>query len=168
MSSMDAIVYPGSFDPITLGHLDIVSRARRIFPKVIVVVAVNGNKSGLLPFEERVGLIREAVAERGWDNVTVDSHDGLIVDYLKAHETRLLLRGLRANGDFEHEFSISLINHHLWSEVETVYLPTREDVMGVSSSLVRELAQLGGPLEQFIPAAAARALRVRFQGVVHA
>lgn len=164
---MDTIVYPGSFDPVTLGHLDIVARARRLFPKVVVVVAFNASKVGFLPFERRVELIRASVAELGWDNVEVDSHDGLIVEYLKAHGTRLMLRGLRANGDFEHEFSIALMNRRLWPEAETVYLPTREAVMGVSSSLVREVARLGGPLDQFVPPPVERALREHFKEFHH-
>ncbi|MEN9352971.1 MAG: pantetheine-phosphate adenylyltransferase [Fibrobacterota bacterium] len=167
MSPTEAVVYPGSFDPVTEGHMDIIARARGIFPRVIVLVAFNASKTAFLTPEKRVELIRESVAERGWDNVDVDSHDGLVVDYLKPRGVRVLLRGLRAGGDFEHEFSISLMNRRLWSEVETVYLPTREDVMGISSSLVREVARLDGDLDQFVPAPVAKALRVHFERTNH-
>lgn len=167
MSVVETVVYPGSFDPVTEGHMDIVARARRIFPKVVVLVAYNASKTGFFTFEQRVALIRESVEERGWDNVSVESHPGLVVDYLKACGHRLLLRGLRAGGDFEHEFSISLMNRRLWPEADTVYLPTREDVMGISSSLVREVARLGGELDEFVPAPVARALRSHFERTTH-
>ena len=167
MSPVETVVYPGSFDPVTEGHMDIVARARRIFPKVLVLVAFNASKTPFLTHGQRVDLIRASVAERGWDNVEVDSHDGLVVEYLERHGHRLLLRGLRAGGDFEHEFSISLMNRRLWAEVETVYLPTREDVMGISSSLVREVARLDGDLDQFVPAPVAKALREHFSKARH-
>jgi len=161
---MDTIVYPGSFDPVTRGHMDIIHRARRLFPKVVVLVAFNASKTAFLTAAQRVELLSACVAEEGWDNVEIDSHDGLVVEYLKARGSRVLLRGLRAGGDFEHEFSISLMNRRLWHDVETVYLPTREDVMGISSSLVREVARLGGDLEQFVPKPVEIALRAHFRG----
>lgn len=167
MSAVETVVYPGSFDPVTNGHMDIIDRARGIFPRVLVLVAFNASKTPFLTHGRRVELIRASVAEQGWTNVEVDSHDGLVVDYLKAQGHRLLLRGLRAGGDFEHEFSISLMNRRLWPQAETVYLPTREDVMGVSSSLVREVARLEGNLDQFVPAPVAHALREHFKGNAH-
>ncbi len=167
MSAVETVVYPGSFDPVTNGHMDIIERARRIFPRVLVLVAFNASKTPFLTHDRRVELIRTSVSELGWTNVEVDAHAGLVVEYLKARGHRLLLRGLRAGGDFEHEFSISLMNRRLWPEVDTVYLPSREDVMGVSSSLVREVARLQGDLDQFVPAPVADALRDHFKGTVH-
>ena len=153
------VVYAGSFDPPTNGHLDLVHRAASIFEHVVVAVLHNTEKQCLLSSEERAGLLSECT--RSIPNVEVDSFRGLLVDYVRQRKARLILRGIRALSDFEYEFQIALMNRRLAPEIETVFLMPREEYTYLSSRIVREVARFGGPLEEFVPAPVAEALRKR-------
>jgi len=157
---MDAAIYPGSFDPITYGHLNIIERALSIFDRVVVLVAVNPQKSYLFSPEEKVEMIREATA--GWPRVEVDGSEGLLVEYARRRQIHTAVRGLRAVTDFEGEFAMALTNRTLWPEMDTVFLMTRSDYMYLSSSVVRQVAQLGGEISSFVPPPVERRLRARF------
>ena len=153
---MRIAVYPGSFDPFTLGHLDILERATGIFDKVIVAVLQNPNKSPLFSVEERIEMIRESVAADR--NVEVDSFDGLTVDYAKKVGAGSLLRGLRATSDFESEFQMALFNRKLAPEVTTVFLMTSFANVFLSSSLIKEVARHGGNVDFAVPESVAKRL----------
>lgn len=142
-------VYPGSFDPITNGHLNIVRRAVRLFDRVVVAVAVNSEKQGLFTLEERMELIRGAVAQM--PQVEVDSFEGLLVDYMRRRGARIVVRGLRAVSDFEYEFQMAHMNRKLYPEMETVFLVTGAEEFFISSHLVKEVARLGGCVEGLVP-----------------
>ena len=146
---MEAAFYPGSFDPITYGHMNIIERALVIFEKVTVLLAVNPEKQTLFSAEENVEMIKEATCH--WDRVDVDSWDGLVVDYARAKKIRVAVRGLRAVTDFDNEFTMALTNRSLWPEFETVFLMTRSDYMFLSSTVVRQVAQMGGDVIPFVP-----------------
>ena len=143
-----AAMYPGTFDPITLGHEDLVRRAARIFDKVVVAVAANPGKEPMFTLEERVGLARQ-VLER-FDNVEISGYEGLTVDYARDNGLAVIIRGLRAISDFEYEFQLANMNRHLTDEVETVFLTPTETYTYISSSLVREIATLGGDISEFV------------------
>jgi len=151
------VVYAGSFDPPTNGHLDLVHRAASIFEHVVVAVLQNTEKQSLLTFEERAALLTECTREI--PNVEVDTFHGLLVDYVRQRGARHILRGIRALSDFEYEFQIALMNRRLAPEIETVFLMPREEYTYLSSRLVREVAKFGGPLEEFVPAPVVSALR---------
>ena len=157
---MEAAFYPGSFDPITYGHLNIIERALDVFDRVTVLVAVNPHKQSLFAPEENMEMIREAT--RAWPQVEVDRTAGLIVDYARAHQIRIAVRGLRAVTDFENEFAMALTNRRLWPEFDTVFLMTRSDFMYLSSTVVRQIAEMGGAVDQFVPPCVARKLREKF------
>lgn len=142
-------VCPGSFDPITYGHLDIIERASMLFDKVIVLVSTNSQKSPSFSVDERLDIIN-AVIDR-WDNVVVDCWDGLLADYLKERGAIAIVKGLRAVTDFEYEFSMALANKKLYGEAETVFLTTSQENMYMSSSLVKEIARFGGDISSFVP-----------------
>ena len=146
---MKIAICPGSFDPVTLGHLDIISRASRLFDKVLVAVLCNSSKNPSFTVEERMELLRQVTA--GYDNVEVDSFQGLLVDYAKEKGAVAVVKGLRAVSDFEYEFQMSMINKKLYSEVETVYLNTSQDYMYLSSSVVKQIASFGGDISNFVP-----------------
>lgn len=146
---MKTVVYPGSFDPCTNGHLDIISRAAKLADRVIVAVLVNSSKSPLFTAEERVELLRSAVVEFG--NVEVHSFSGLLVDFMKEVGSTVIVKGIRAVSDFEYEFQMALTNHALYSEIETLFIPSRKDYMFLSSSIVKEIARYGGRLEGLVP-----------------
>ena len=154
-------VYPGSFDPVTNGHLDLVRRATGIFQKVVVAVLRNIQKDCLFTVEERVQLLRESVS--GLPSVEVDSFDGLLVDYVRGRKARHILRGIRAVSDFEYEFQMALMNRRLAPDLETVFLMPREEYTYLSSRLVREVARLGGPVEGLVPPPVTKLLKERFQ-----
>jgi pantetheine-phosphate adenylyltransferase len=153
-------VYPGSFDPITNGHLDIIRRAEGIFRPLTVAVLRNTEKTGLFTVEERVELLRETLAE--FPEVEVDAFDGLLVDYARRRGVSHILRGVRALTDFEYEFQMALMNLRLAPEIETVFLMPREEYIFLSSRLVREVALLGGPVEGMVPAPVAERIRKKF------
>jgi pantetheine-phosphate adenylyltransferase len=154
-------VYPGSFDPVTNGHLDIVRRASAVFERLIVAVLANPRKTPLLPAAERVAAIREALDGAGLrgDRVVVESFDGLTVDFCRARDAGFIVRGLRAISDFEAEMQLAHNNRKLAPAVDTVFFMTSLEHGYVSSSLVKEIAQFGGDVGEMVPAAAERRLR---------
>ena len=157
---MKTAVYPGSFDPITFGHIDVLERAIEIFDRVIITVAKNSSKQPLFSTEERVTLIADAVRE--YPTVEVDTFDGLIVDYARSRQAAALLRGLRAVSDFEYEFQMALMNRKLASEIATVFLMPHEKFTYLNSSIVRELARHRTSVADFVPENVRRALEQRF------
>ena len=148
---MKIAVCPGSFDPITKGHLDIINRASKLFDRVIVVVMSNAAKSPLFTQVERMDLLQRAIAAAGIDNVVVDCYDGLLADYVKMHKATAIVKGLRAMSDFEYEFQMALTNRKIYPEAETVFLTTAAENMYLSSSLVKQVGQLGGDISDFVP-----------------
>lgn len=155
-------VYPGTFDPITNGHLDLADRGRRHFDRLSIAVLANEDKAPLFSVEERIELIREAVA--GWDNVEVDSFDGLLVDYARRRGAHVIVRGIRAITDLEYEMQMAVMNRHLAPELETVFLVPSEVYSYVSSRLVREVARLGGGVEGLVPKNVFEALQRHYRG----
>jgi pantetheine-phosphate adenylyltransferase len=157
---MSVAVYPGSFDPITNGHVDIIGRAANVFERVIVAVLANPRKTPLLPVEERIRVIREALAEVDVppDRLEVTSFDGLTVDFCHAHEATAIVRGLRAISDFETEMQLAHNNRVLAPDIDTVFFMTSIANGYVSSSLVKEIASFGGDVSAMLPAAASKAL----------
>lgn len=153
-------IYAGSFDPPTYGHLDLVERAAKLFPRVVVAVGVHPTKKPLLSAEERMALIREIVAPYG--NVEVDSFQGLLIDYGQRIGARVIVRGLRAATDFEYELQIAHANADLRPEIDTVFLPTRTNYGFISASLVREIASHGGDIARYAPPNVVEALKRRF------
>ncbi len=147
---MKVAICPGSFDPITNGHLQIISRAAAMFDRVIVVTMANHNKTPLFPAAERVELIRRATA--ALPNVEVDAYDGLLAQYARDKQAIAIVKGLRAMSDFEYEFQMALTNRKLNPGVETVFLTTSAEHMYLSSSLVKQVASLGGDIREFVPA----------------
>ena len=142
-------MYPGTFDPITLGHEDLVRRAAVLFDKVIVAIADNpGGKAPMFSTEERVAMAANALADL--DNVEVTGYAGLTVDFAREHDLRVIIRGLRAVSDFEYEFQLANMNRHLTDEVETAFLTPTEKYMFISSTLVKEVAELGGNVGEFV------------------
>lgn len=148
---MKIAICPGSFDPVTLGHLDIISRASGLFDKVIVAVLCNMDKNPSFTVEERMELLRQVTAQ--YDNVEIDSFQGLLVDYAKEKGAVAVVKGLRAVSDFEYEFQMSMINKKLYADVETVYLNTSQEYMYLSSSVVKQIASFGGDISNFVPEA---------------
>lgn len=141
-------IYPGTFDPITLGHTDIVSRAAPLFDRLIVAVAGSTSKKTVFSADERVALAAEILAQ--YENVVVKRFDGLMVDFARKEQAKVVLRGLRAVTDFEYEFQLAGMNRKLMPECDTVFLPTSEKYTYISSSLVREIASLGGDISDFV------------------
>jgi len=154
---MHTVVYPGTFDPITNGHADLVERAARLFDHVIVAIAVNPGKGTAFPIDRRVALAREVLGHLG--NVEVCSFGNLLADFVRQREAHIILRGLRAVSDFEHEFQLAGMNRHLAPQVETMFLTPAERYAYISSSLVREIAALGGDVTPFVHARVVAALR---------
>ncbi len=153
-------VYAGSFDPVTLGHLDLIERSSRIFDEVIVAVGRHPTKTALFTFDERVALLREVTASIG--NVRVDAFDGLLIHFCEQVGARVIVRGLRAATDFEYELQIAHANADMVPRVDTVFLPTRTNYGFVSASLVREIASHGGDVSHYAPPAVCVALREKF------
>ena len=156
---METVVYPGTFDPITNGHTDLVERASSLFDQVIVAVAVSSEKATAFPVETRVTLAREVLVHV--DNVEVCCFDNLLVDFVRQREAGVILRGLRAVSDFEYEFQLAGMNRHLAPEIETLFLTPAEQYAYISSSLVREIASLGVDVTPFVHRKVVAALRGR-------
>ncbi|MBE6047464.1 MAG: pantetheine-phosphate adenylyltransferase [Clostridium sp.] len=146
---MKIAVYPGSFDPITLGHLDVIKRGAKVFDKVIVGVLVNVNKSGLFDIEERVELIKRVTS--GIPNVEVVSFNGLLIDFVKQCNATVILKGLRALSDFEYEFQMALMNTKLDAEIETLFMMTSAQYSYISSSAIKQVAKFKGDLRGLVP-----------------
>jgi pantetheine-phosphate adenylyltransferase len=154
-------IYPGSFDPVTNGHLDVIDRARKLFDEVIVAVAHNDQKDPLFPLDERLRLIKGALGKIR--NVEVAPLNGLLVDFARARKATAVIRGLRAISDFEFEFQMALMNRKLDSTVETIFLMPKEEYTYLSSRIVKEIARLGGDVSDFVPAAVAKALGAKLR-----
>ena len=152
-------MYPGTFDPITLGHEDLVRRASRIFDEVVVAIAANPSKEPMFTLEERVDLATSSLADLG--NVTVSGYDGLTVDFARKNGLGVILRGLRAVSDFQYEFQLANMNRHLAEDVETAFLTPTETYNFISSSLVREICALGGDISEFVSPVVYEALTKR-------
>jgi pantetheine-phosphate adenylyltransferase len=154
-------VYPGTFDPITNGHSELIQRAARLFDKVIVAVAATTSKRAAFTLDERVEMARTVFA--GHDDITVCGFDSLLVDFVKASDAQVILRGLRAVSDFEYEFQLASMNRHLAPNIETMFLTPAEEFAYISSSLVREIAALGGDISGFVHPAVQAALQQRLR-----
>jgi len=144
-------VYPGSFDPVTNGHLDIIKRAARVFEKVYVAILTNSSKKPMFSVEERMDMIRRSVEAKGIENVEVASFDGLLVDFVAEKKATVIIKGLRAVSDFEYEFQMALMNHKLLRDVETLFMMTSNKYSYLSSSIVKEVARYGGNLNGLVP-----------------
>lgn len=153
-------VCPGSFDPVTLGHLDIMRRASELFDKVIVLVSINADKTPCFSTEERIEMIKETTGDI--PNISVERLDGLLADYVKQINACAIVKGLRAMTDFEYEFQMALINKKLCPEAETVFLVTKSENMYLSSSMVRQIASFGGDISGFVPRQTVQKIMQRF------
>ena len=158
---MRKVIYPGTFDPVTNGHIDIISKARELFDGVVVTVASNPSKTPLFTVEERVQMLEESLKE--FDNVTVDSFNGLIVDHARQVGAEGIIRGLRALSDFEYEFQMALMNRKLAGDITTVFLIPHEKYTYLNSSIVKSLASLGSDVSEFVSAPAKKALDAKYQ-----
>ena len=153
-------LFPASFDPVTNGHLDLVHRARRVFRELVVGVAHNVAKAGTFPVEERVEMLESAIGDL--PGVRVTAFEGLLVDYAQEIGARVVIRGLRANADFEYEFEMALMNRHLCPEIETLFLMTSQQFFYVSSSRLKELVQFGADISEWVPPLVAKRMREKF------
>ena len=153
-------IYPGSFDPVTLGHIDIIHRARQLFDSVIVAVAQNEAKHALFTADERIAMIEDAI--RRAPGITVKKLDGLLVDFARAEDALVVIRGLRAVSDFEFEFQMALMNRRLEPRLETIFLTPKEDYTFLSSRIVKEVGRLGGDVTPFVPDSVALRLKRKF------
>ena len=149
---MKIAICPGSFDPVTLGHLDIIRRASLLFDRVIVVVMSNAAKSPLFTQVERMDLLKRVIEQEGIENVIVDCYDGLLAEYAQLRNATAIVKGLRAMSDFEYEFQMALTNRKIYPEAETVFLTTAAENMYLSSSLVKQVGKFGGAISDFVPA----------------
>lgn len=146
---MKTVICPGSFDPVTKGHMDIIERASRLFDKVVVAVLNNSSKNPSFTIEERIGLLKETTTHL--ENIEIETFDGLLVDFAKIKGASAVVKGLRAVTDFEYEFQMSMINKKLCPEVETIFLNTSQEYMYLSSSVVKQIAAAGGDISLFVP-----------------
>lgn len=158
---MRTAIYPGSFDPLTNGHLDVVQRAAKLFDRVIVAVAKNEGKHPLFTQAERVALVKNAVKDL--PNVEADAFDGLLVEYVAAKKARAIVRGLRAVSDFEFEFQLALMNRKLDENIETIFMMPKDTYTFLSSRIVKEIARLGGDVSQFVPLNVQAALKKKLK-----
>ena len=159
---MTKAVYPGSFDPLTFGHLDVVERSVRLFDRVIMAILTNPAKEALFSVEERCDMIDKVVRKR-FPNVEVDVFHGLLVDYVKEKDAQVIVRGIRAVTDYEYEFQMALMNRRLAPAIETVFMMPAEQYSYLSSRLVKEIASLGGSVEGLVPPQVEKRLRKRFR-----
>jgi pantetheine-phosphate adenylyltransferase len=154
-------VIPGSFDPVTYGHLDIIERAQAIFDEVVVAVIENRTKDHLFDLVERAEMLRDAIGR--WPTVSVDTFSGLLVEYMKKEKAQIIVRGLRVMSDFEYELQLALINHELAPDVETFFLAASGRYSFLSSSVVKEIASYGGPVAEFVPPKVEARLKEKFR-----
>ncbi|HET9418269.1 MAG TPA: pantetheine-phosphate adenylyltransferase [Chthoniobacterales bacterium] len=157
---MGRAIYPGSFDPVTNGHLDVIERGRKLFDEVVVAVAYNEEKNALFSLEERLQLLEQSIGQI--NNVRIAQFDGLLVDFAVAQQANAVIRGLRAVSDFEFEFQMALMNRKLETAVETIFLMPKEEYTYLSSRIIKEIARLGGDVSSFVPPAVVKALRRKF------
>jgi pantetheine-phosphate adenylyltransferase len=157
---MRRAIYPGSFDPVTNGHLDVIERARKLFDEVVVAVAHNDEKQPLFSLEQRLDLLRETAGQI--ENVRIAEFSGLLVEFARAKNARAVIRGLRAVSDFEFEFQMALMNRNLNAAVETIFLMPKEEYTYLSSRIVKEIARLGGDVANFVPDCVVKALSGKF------
>jgi pantetheine-phosphate adenylyltransferase len=162
MTTGKTAVYPGTFDPVTYGHIDLIERASKIFGKVIVAVAHNKSKGILFSVEERVAMLKDAV--KGMKNVIIDDFDGLVIEYVKKQGSHVMIRGLRMLSDFEYEFQMALTNRKLAGDIETIFMMPHEDYSYVSSKLIKETASYGADLKNFVPEKVEKALKEKLRG----
>jgi len=158
---MRTAIYPGSFDPLTNGHLDVIERAIKLFDRVIVAVAKNDGKQPLFTLEERLELVRRSIQH--WPNVEADSFESLLVDYVERRSAQAIVRGLRAISDFEFEFQLALMNRKLNENVETIFMMPKDTYTFLSSRMIKEIARLGGDVSAFVPPHVQAALKVKLQ-----
>ena len=158
---MTLAVYPGSFDPVTLGHLDLIQRACRMFDRVIVAVSNNPGKKHVFSVNERIEMLENAA--RSVPEAEIDTFSGLLVDYLKTKKASIVIRGLRVVSDLDYEFQMAAMNRSLYPKVETVFLMPHEQYTYLASSMVREVARMGSPLDAFVPPFVAKKLRLKFK-----
>ena len=156
----NSVIYPGTFDPVTNGHVDLAERAARLFDRVVFAIAHSPKKTPFFTLEERISLSEEALAHLS--NVSVMGFSGLLIDFARDQNTECVLRGLRAVADFEYEFQLANMNRAMYKEFESVFLTPSEHLSYISSSLVREIAELGGDISQFVPVNVATALKNKF------
>lgn len=159
--NMTSAVFPGTFDPPTNGHLNLIKRASRLFDKLDVVVAYNPNKAHLFSPEERIELLKELTKE--YENVTVHLWNRLIVEYAEKNGANILIRGIRNSNDFAYEFDLSLMNHNLDSRIETLFIPTEPKYVIVRSSSIKELAQFGGDISSMVPKIVEKAIKEKYK-----
>lgn len=155
-------IYPGTFDPLTNGHTDLIERAARMFPRVVVAIAESPHKKPAFPLEQRIRLAKEVLSDRALNNVEVTGFDSLLAHFVQQRRSGVILRGLRAVSDFEYEFQLASMNRHLVRDAETVFLTPAEEYSFISSSLVKEIARLGGDVSEFVDTRVDQALRAHF------
>jgi len=156
-------IYPGTFDPITYGHIDLIKRAQEIFPEVIVAVAHNPHKKPLFSVKERIQMLKKAAG--GLKGVTIADFNGLVIDYAHKHKVKVLIRGLRMLSDFEYEFQMALTNRKLSPDIETIFLMPQESYSYLSSKLLKEAASLGADLSFFVPGFVEKALKEKLRNI---
>ena len=156
----NSVIYPGTFDPVTNGHVDLAERAARLFDRVVFAIAHSTKKTPFFTLDERISLSEEALSHLS--NVSVMGFSGLLIDFARDQNTECVLRGLRAVADFEYEFQLANMNRAMYKEFESVFLTPSEHLSYISSSLVREIAELGGDISQFVPVNVATALKNKF------
>jgi pantetheine-phosphate adenylyltransferase len=161
---MRTVIYPGSFDPLTNGHLDLIQRAAKLFDHVVVAVAKNDGKHPLFPIQQRLDLVHQSVQHM--PNVSTDSFDGLLVNYVEQRAGQAIIRGLRAVSDFEFEFQLALMNRKLNERVETIFMMPKDTYTFLSSRIVKEIARLGGDVTAFVPKEVGAALRKEFSAAL--
>jgi pantetheine-phosphate adenylyltransferase len=160
---MDIGIYPGSFDPITNGHLDIITRSAKLFDKLIVAVLSNPRKTALFTVDERIEMIRESVKDI--DNIEIDSFSGLLIDFARLKKAKVIVKGLRAVSDFEYELQMALMNNKLDSEIETVFIMTSSKYSFLSSSIIKEVSSFGGCVRGLVPPIVEKRLKQKYHNL---
>jgi pantetheine-phosphate adenylyltransferase len=163
VTEMDIGIYPGSFDPITNGHLDIITRSAKLFDKLIVAVLSNPRKTALFTVDERIEMIRESVKDI--DNIEIDSFSGLLIDFARLKKAKVIVKGLRAVSDFEYELQMALMNNKLDSEIETIFIMTSSKYSFLSSSIIKEVSSFGGCVRGLVPPIVEKRLKQKYHNL---